>query len=90
MGALLMQEVTWPEPSIGKIGMTPMSVQAKHQAKGKDVERAKHRGGRVEPAPKPRTTLEDRLEQGLEESFPASDPVALTQPPRSAHDARKR
>jgi hypothetical protein len=35
-------------------------------------------------------TLEDKLEQGLEESFPASDPVAVTQPPARPHDRRKR
>jgi hypothetical protein len=29
---------------------------------------------------------EKALEQGLEESFPASDPVNVTQPPRSKHD----
>jgi hypothetical protein len=50
---------------------------------------AKHRGGRTEPTPKQPATLEDRLEQGLEESFPGSDPVAVTQPPRSPHDVRK-
>lgn len=30
--------------------------------------------------------LDDALEKGLEESFPASDPVSLTQPPPSKHD----
>jgi hypothetical protein len=30
--------------------------------------------------------LDDALEKGLEESFPASDPVNLTQPPPSKHD----
>jgi hypothetical protein len=29
------------------------------------------------------------LETGLEESFPASDPVAVTQPPHSPHDKYK-
>jgi hypothetical protein len=50
---------------------------------------AKHRGGRTEPTPTQRATLEDQLEQGLEESFPGSDPVAVTQPPHSPHDIRK-
>jgi hypothetical protein len=50
---------------------------------------AKHRGGNTEPTPKRHTTLDDQLEQGLEESFPGSDPVAVTQPPHSPHDARK-
>ena len=30
--------------------------------------------------------LDDALERGLEETFPASDPVAVTQPPHSPHD----
>lgn len=30
--------------------------------------------------------LDDALDEGLEESFPASDPVNLTQPPPSRHD----
>ncbi len=37
--------------------------------------------------------LDDALELGLEETFPASDPVAITQPPHSVRDkneARKR
>jgi hypothetical protein len=49
----------------------------------------KHRGGGTEPTPKERRTLDDQLEQGLEESFPGSDPVAVTQPPHSPHDIRK-
>jgi hypothetical protein len=49
----------------------------------------KHRGGRSEPTPKRRTTLDDQLEQGLEESFPGSDAVAVTQPPHSPYDIRK-
>jgi hypothetical protein len=30
--------------------------------------------------------LDDALNKGLEESFPGSDPVNLTQPPPSRHD----
>ncbi len=30
--------------------------------------------------------LEDALERGLEETFPASDPVSVVQPPPSARD----
>lgn len=33
--------------------------------------------------------LDDQLERGLEETFPASDPVAVTQPPHSPHDKHK-
>ena len=32
--------------------------------------------------------LDEALDRGLEESFPGSDPVAITQPPHSARDKR--
>ncbi len=32
--------------------------------------------------------LDKALDEGLEESFPASDPVNLTQPPKSKEDRR--
>lgn len=35
---------------------------------------------------KERRRLERALEEGLEDSFPASDPVNVTQPPPSRHD----
>jgi len=34
--------------------------------------------------------LDDALELGLEETFPASDPVAVTQPPHSLDDKPRR
>jgi hypothetical protein len=34
--------------------------------------------------------LDDKLERGLEETFPGSDPVAITQPPPHARDKHKR
>jgi hypothetical protein len=34
--------------------------------------------------------LDDMLDEALEESFPASDPVSITQPTHSAHDRRQR
>jgi hypothetical protein len=34
--------------------------------------------------------LEKSLEQGLEDSFPASDPINVTQPPPTAGDKKKR
>ncbi|MGO9698635.1 MAG: hypothetical protein ACLPX7_05150 [Xanthobacteraceae bacterium] len=30
--------------------------------------------------------LDDTLDRGLEDTFPGSDPVAITQPPHSARD----
>lgn len=33
-----------------------------------------------------RRTLDEALDAGLEDSFPGSDPVAVTQPPPSARD----
>ncbi len=33
--------------------------------------------------------LDKELDRGLEESFPGSDPVAVTQPPHSPHDRRE-
>ena len=33
-----------------------------------------------------RERLDDALEQGLEDSFPGSDPVSVTQPPASPYD----
>jgi hypothetical protein len=38
------------------------------------------------PAPDQPKALDDALTEGLEETFPASDPVNLTQPPHSRAD----
>ncbi len=37
-----------------------------------------------------RRKLEKSLEQGLEDSFPASDPINVTQPPPTVRDKRKK
>jgi hypothetical protein len=67
-----------------------MPGQAKKPAPAKTKSaQTKVRGGRVAPTPMRHGTLEDKLEQGLEESFPASDPVAVTQPPVGSSDRRK-
>jgi hypothetical protein len=39
---------------------------------------------------KPHATAEQKLEQGLEESMAGSDPVSITQPAPSKHDAPKK
>jgi len=36
-----------------------------------------------------RRRLEKSLEEGLQDSFPASDPINVTQPPPSAQDKRE-
>jgi len=47
------------------------------------------RAGRRDRESQRKKALDDRLERGLEESFPGSDPVAVTQPPHSPHDRHK-
>jgi hypothetical protein len=34
--------------------------------------------------------LDEALERGLEDSFPGSDPVSVTQPPSNAYDKNRR
>jgi hypothetical protein len=54
------------------------------------VHPGKTRGGTADvkkpPAEKKRDAMEKALEQGLEESFPGSDPVNVTQPAPSKED----
>lgn len=54
------------------------------------VHPGKTRGGEADvkkpPAEKRRDPMEQALEQGLEESFPGSDPVNVTQPSPSKKD----
>ena len=54
------------------------------------VDSGKTRGGEADvkrpPAEKDRDAMEKALEQGLEESFPGSDPVNVTQPAPSKKD----
>jgi hypothetical protein len=56
--------------------------------KGRRIKDAgKHRGGKQrENGERLREKLDDALERGLEETFPASDPVSVVQPPPSARD----
>ncbi len=44
------------------------------------------RGKRREDGERQNEKLDDALERGLEETFPASDPVSVVQPPPSARD----
>jgi len=45
-----------------------------------------HRGKRRGQGAQYSERLEDALERGLEDTFPASDPVSVIQPPPSAQD----
>jgi hypothetical protein len=50
------------------------------QSGGKDGD------GRRRVTERERQKLDEALERGLEESFPGSDPVSVTQPPPSPRD----
>jgi hypothetical protein len=45
---------------------------------------------RKETEEKRRQRLEKSLEEGLEDTFPASDPINVTQPPPSLYDQKKK
>jgi hypothetical protein len=52
-------------------------------------EDAKHQNAKKhERDAKRKKRLDDALEQGLEDTFPGSDPVSVTQPSPSARDKR--
>jgi len=44
---------------------------------------------RREREEKRKQALDEELDRGLEDTFPGSDPVAITQPPHSARDKRR-
>ena len=44
---------------------------------------------RREREEKRKKALDEELDRGLEDTFPGSDPVAITQPPHSARDKRR-
>jgi hypothetical protein len=46
-------------------------------------------GKRREKSEKRKEALDDTLERGLEDTFPGSDPVSVTQPPHNARDKGK-
>jgi hypothetical protein len=46
--------------------------------------------GKTARAEKRKKSLDDKLDQGLEETFPGSDPVSITQPPPTSRDKRDR
>jgi hypothetical protein len=46
-------------------------------------------GKRRDKSEKRKEALDDTLERGLEDTFPGSDPVSVTQPPHNARDKGK-
>jgi hypothetical protein len=54
-----------------------------------EIEEARRREAKEEAKDKQRRSMEKSLEKGLEDTFPASDPVAVTQPPPSKRDKDK-
>jgi hypothetical protein len=52
--------------------------------------RRHHDTAQAEAEDKERRRLEKSLEEGLEDSFPASDPVSVTQPPPSDKDRKEK
>jgi hypothetical protein len=63
------------------------SLQPDHTAVEQDAkERSDKRRQRNE---KRKAALDDQLDRGLEDTFPGSDPVAVTQPPHSSRDKHK-
>ncbi|RKE74404.1 hypothetical protein DFP91_2315 [Pseudorhodoplanes sinuspersici] len=47
-----------------------------------------HDAQSAEAKAKERRRLEEALEEGLEDTFPASDPINVTQPPPSVEDRK--
>jgi hypothetical protein len=53
-----------------------------------DIDRARRREAREQEREAARHKADKSLERGLEETFPASDPVNVTQPPKSPQDKK--
>lgn len=53
-----------------------------------DIDRARRREARQEEREEARHKADKSLEQGLEDTFPASDPVNVTQPAKSRQDRK--
>jgi hypothetical protein len=65
---------------------TTRSQPPDHRNSDQDTKEA---GKDRERAERCKQKLDESLDRGLEDTFPGSDPVAITQPPPSAHDKRK-
>jgi hypothetical protein len=53
-----------------------------------DIDRARRQEARKQEQEEARHQADKSLESGLEETFPASDPVNVTQPAKSPQDKR--
>jgi len=60
-----------------------------HLPRGEHAEHQRHGEDRKERQAKRKKAMDDALDRGLQDSFPGSDPVAVTQPPPSARDKNK-
>ena len=60
-----------------------------HSPRGEHAENQQRGEDRKERQAKRKKAMEDALDRGLQDSFPGSDPVAVTQPPPSARDKYK-
>lgn len=60
-----------------------------HSPRAEHPENQPHREDRKEREAKRQKALDDALDRGLQDSFPGSDPVAVTQPPPSARDKHR-
>lgn len=62
-----------------------------HSPRGehRQTEQQRHGEERKQRAARCQKALDDALDRGLQDTFPGSDPVAVTQPPPSARDKNK-
>jgi hypothetical protein len=60
-----------------------------HSPRGEHAENQRRGEERKERQAKRKKAMDDALDRGLQDSFPGSDPVAVTQPPPSARDKNK-
>ena len=65
---------------------TTRSQPPDHRDSEQDTKEASKNRERTERC---KQKLDESLDRGLEDTFPGSDPVAVTQPPPSVHDKRK-
>jgi hypothetical protein len=80
IGTKIMEDVTRKLRANSEI---PPAPQGRHETEDGSAKRAARDEAR-------KKALDEKLDQGLEETFPGSDPVSITQPPRSARDRHGR